>query len=356
MQLNLNAPYTNRTSYGIAAINILLALERNGCNVAAHPIGHNVDYFPHQRMEPALIRGKEEFNIDDPSIRIYHQFALAEHVGRKLNIGFPIFECNKFTKQEKANLNSCDIVLCCSKWALDVLHDAKLYNTGMLVPLGVDTTVFTQKIKTSSESEPYRFFFPGKFEYRKGFDVVMSVFDRVFTENDNIEIIFLPFNPFIREQNEEWAKFLMQSKLASKVKILNRLETHEQVAEIYQNVDCVVSFSRAEGWNMPLLEGLATGCQVVATNYSGQTEFLTSSNSILIDVEDKELMIDGVFFNGEAGGEWLCLKNINPLCEAIASVYERGKTINYAGITTAKDFTWDNTAKYIMNIVDSSYF
>ena len=50
--------------------------------------------------------------------------------------------------------------------------------------------------------------------------------------------------------------------------------------------DCGLFPARAEGWNLELLEMMACGKQVIATNYSAHTEFCTKENSILIESDE----------------------------------------------------------------------
>eukprot|EP01138_Halocafeteria_seosinensis_P013517 gb/GECG01013805.1/.p1 GENE.gb/GECG01013805.1/~~gb/GECG01013805.1/.p1 ORF type:complete len:439 (+),score=33.89 gb/GECG01013805.1/:1-1317(+) len=52
--------------------------------------------------------------------------------------------------------------------------------------------------------------------------------------------------------------------------------------KVYRSVDALVAPSRGEGWGRPHSEAMAMGVPVVATNWSGPTEFMTPSNSYLL--------------------------------------------------------------------------
>lgn len=46
--------------------------------------------------------------------------------------------------------------------------------------------------------------------------------------------------------------------------------------------DCYVSLHRAEGWGLTMAEAMAAGTPVIATGYSGNLDFMTDENSILV--------------------------------------------------------------------------
>ncbi len=344
MNLIVNSPITCRTSYGLSAINTILALEKTGVNVETIPIGGRADWYLEQPLQESLNRGTL-FSRDIPCIRLYHEFDLAPHYGRGLHVGFPIFEKTKFTPQEIHQLKSVDLLFVCSEWAKRIVKDNGINTDVKIVHLGVDPEIFKP---TGLKDGPFTFFFPGKFEIRKSFDIVLEVFEKAFTIKDDFQLVFLPTNHFIGQDNEEWSRYLMLSPLASKIKIIPELDHHSKVAEIYRQSDCVVSFSRAEGWGLPMLEALACGRNVIATNYSGHTEFLSNENSTLIDVDGLEGAIDGVFFHNPEN-QWAKITQSvkDELTKALRYHYKKGKGINNNGIKTAQQFTWANTANQI---------
>jgi glycosyltransferase involved in cell wall biosynthesis len=59
----------------------------------------------------------------------------------------------------------------------------------------------------------------------------------------------------------------------------------EMMPRLYAAADCYVLPTRGEGHGMPYQESAACGLPVIATRYSGQTDFLDDDNSYLIDVD-----------------------------------------------------------------------
>jgi len=349
MLINFNSPLSVMTSYGITGLNVVEKLSELGHDVFSFPIGP-VSVFNYQKN---VIKTIEKPRVKEcrtgKSVKLYHQHALFEHIS-DYHIGWPIFELDNFSDYEYDNLLFCDEIFVCSNWAADVIERKMLethdYKKLSVIPLGVDTNIFHPE--ESLTNRPFTFFFPGKFEIRKGFDIVMEVFDKAFPTED-VRVTFLPQNLFIND-NDDWAKSLLMSKLGQKgkVNIVSRLDSNTEVASLINGSDAVVSFSRAEGWNLPLLEGLACGKPVVATNYSGHTQFLTQENATLIDIPNMEEALDGVFFKGD--GRWLSYTNsdIDNFVSALREVYKKGRQVNTAGIETAKNFSWTNTANKLV--------
>ncbi len=56
-----------------------------------------------------------------------------------------------------------------------------------------------------------------------------------------------------------------------------------QNAALLARADCYVSLHRSEGFGLTLAESMALGTPVIATGYSGSTDFTTSQNSYLVD-------------------------------------------------------------------------
>jgi glycosyltransferase involved in cell wall biosynthesis len=107
---------------------------------------------------------------------------------------------------------------------------------------------------------------------------------------------------------------------------------------------CGVFPSRAEGWNMELLEMMSCGRQVITTEYSAHTEFCNHNNSHLIPITSLEEAFDGIWFQGQ--GQWAQLDKdaVDMLSSLMVKVYKAGPLKNYSGIETAKKFSWDNSA------------
>ncbi len=355
--INLMTPI-NDLGYGVAGLNILKALQKH-TEVALHVIGQ--PQATRKEDIDAVKKGLEtakSFDHNAPCVKIWHQNQMAERIGSGKFIGFPIFELDTFTDLEKHHLNSCDELMVCSKWAKEVIMkncyyplppevmDKKIH----VVPLGVDTEIFKPHV---SKRPKTIFFNCGKWEKRKGHDILLECFNRAFRHEDDVELWMMCHNPFIGDHNKEWENLYKNSPLGDKIRMIPRQKTHEDVYNIMKQTDCGVFPARAEGWNLELLEMMACGKDVITTNYSAHTEFCNEKNSFLIDIDSLEPAYDGVFFTGNHG-QWASFSedSVEQLVKHLRDFHTaktKGWVANHAGIETAHKFTWENSAKELLN-------
>ena len=347
MNLNLIAPI-NQLGYGVAGINTLKALQEEGVNVSFFPIGQ--PQVVTQEDAEAVKRGMESAKLFDPTapcVRMWHQHDMAQFVGRGKHIGFPIFELDTFNELEKHHLNSCDELMVCSRWAKGVTETVVDCNVNV-VPLGVDMNIF--KPAPARTDDKVIFFNCGKWEVRKGHDILIEAFRKVAEEHNNVELWMMCTNPFNSpEEENRWRQLYNHPQ----VRLIPRAETQAEVYNIMSQVSCGVVPSRGEGWNLELLEMMAVGKHVIATNYSAHTEFCTEENCGLVPISDTEPAFDGKWFFGQ--GNWAAINafEIKSLVQNMKNIASKGNgEVNEAGIRTAKTFSWHNTAREIIKCLE----
>ena len=281
MQLNLMTSLST-TGYGIAGKNIALRLMEVGAEVSVFPHGNaHPDTEEEEKVIKQMLENAQDFNPDAPCLNIWHQFDLARRVGNGDYIAFPFFELNKFRDLEKHHLSIPHKVLVASKWAKKIVEDEVGREDVSVVPLGVDTDIFFPAIEMENNDE-YTFFNIGKWEKRKGHDIIVRAFDKAFTKSDNAHLVMCPHNPFLKpHQLEYWMGMYQNAKLAHKIHIAAPHATHAGVADMIRCCDCGIFPARAEGWNLELLESMACGKPVITTNCSAHTEYVDESNAYL---------------------------------------------------------------------------
>jgi hypothetical protein len=358
MRINLQAPI-NGLGYGIAGDNLTRTLLEEGHEVALFCIPskgawrHDPEV-PEWKHE-ALACAEKNADLYDPlapSVRVWSQTDLAHRIGRGVHVGFPFFELTRFTEAEKHHLLECDRIFVASKWAKQVLLDQRWLNPTdvKVVPLGVDRIIFHEGVRTGQnilEHDHTIFVNVGKWEIRKGHDVLLEAFSKAFTPRDKVVLKIAAQNPFIGNLNEYWAS-RYATTLGSRFMPIGRLTDQTSVAKLLAGADCGVFPARAEGWNLDLLETLSVGTHAIATNYSAHTEYLNSDNCRLINTTEFETARDGIFFKGQ--GEWAKFGDdqMEQLINHLREVHRLKQTgqlqRNVAGIETAKQFSWQNTA------------
>ena len=393
--LNLVAPI-NFLGYGIASTQIAKALNEKVRQLAVFPIGDRIEAEPENHgwlktVIPMKAGGSPQDswgNTPDffaTTLKIWHANDM-EMMGRGSHIGFPIFELDTFTPIECHHLfTGCDYIFVCSEWAREIVkqnsddpilgesirHNGSVYHSGQtsikatddnifVVPLGVDRKVFydspihyNSKDKQFTNKTPTIFLNVGKWEIRKGHDVLVKIFNEAFTEEDDVELWMLNHNIFYTDkENKEWEDMYLKSPLGHKIKIIPRKSTIREVSDLMRAADCGIFPSRGEGWNLEALEMLSCGRHLIVTDYSGHTEFCTAKNSRLIPINTIESAFDGKWFNQQGNwglfGDRQMQATVNYMKD-VHKLKQQGKLeVNHEGIKTAKHFTWENTANCIL--------
>jgi len=351
MKINLNAPI-GYTGYGVAGLNVALGLERLGHEVALFQKGNpSVDSHDDAKILSNCVSRQDGFDKNAPCLKIWHQFDLAERIGCGPYTAFPFFELNQFTGRERTHINVPDQVFVTSKWAKEVVSQYRDPSSVKIVPLGVNGSIF--HYREQPRNRVFKIANFGKWEKRKGHDVLPEIFNSAFSENDAVELHLFPHNPFLKpEEINEWTKQYYSTKLGHKVWIHDRLETHTHLALEMSKVDIGIFPARAEGWNLELLEMMAMGKPVIATNYSAHRQYCTPDNCTLIDIDKVETARDGKWFFG--GGDWAHLgkPQLDGFIEALRDEYKKWQSAdwpirNLNGEETAKRLTWGNTCGII---------
>ena len=353
--INLLSPI-NQLGYGITGLNITKSLN-SMTDVALWCIGQpQVATEEDANIIRRCLSRAQFFDPNAPCIKIWHQHDMAQFVGRGKRIGFPIFELDKFNDLEKHNLNSLDCIFVCSLWAKNIIlnHINIDPNLVHVIPLGVDLSIFEPTEQLPSPIT--KFYNCGKWEIRKGHDILVEIFNQAFEPNDNVELILMCDNPFYSEgETKEWINLYKKSKLGNKVSIIPRQSSQKEVYNIMKECHCGVFPSRAEGWNLELLEMMACGKQIITTNYSAHTEFCTTENSFLAPIKETETAYDGKWFHGQ--GNWAKIDSsaIEYMIESMRLIHklqlENNLKVNMCGIETAKKFTWTNSARKIIDVI-----
>jgi len=327
VKFNLMASMS-QTSYGLVSQYLLKEFqELEGIEIAIFPKGQqsSLPFFP-----------------GAPSLQIWHQFDLAYHVG-KGHVAYSFYEMNGLTELEQIHMKSVDCMCVPSKWAQEVANKHNIITKG--IPLGVDTEIFQPKEKP--ESPTYTFLNIGKWELRKGHDIIPELFQQAFPNNENVKLLMMPNNPFLNEgESLTWINHYREV-LGNRVAFLNPMQHHAQIAQVIQSADCGLFPSRAEGWNMPLLECMACGLPVITTKYSAHTEYCTDNNSFTVTPRGLEKAYDGKWFHGDF--EWADLDKDckDGMIEHMRFCYEE-RPSNPAGVSTAKTLTWKKCAESLL--------
>jgi len=246
-----------------------------GVNISFFPIGQ-IGTFPEAFAESVCvaIENAKDYEPTASCVRICHQNQMDEWVGTGKRYALAFFELDQFQGEEIASMNNADEFLAPSHWAKSILEKTPILKDKKtsVVPMGVDMSIFNDGYIPSRLDSFTNFINIGKIEIRKGHDFLLEAFNKAFEPSDKVKLSMVCYNPFIGDGNIAWERSFKQSKMGRSIKFHPRLTGQGDLTRLMRQADCGVFPARAEGWNLDLLECMATGLPVIATNYSGQTE------------------------------------------------------------------------------------
>lgn len=215
-----------------------------------------------------------------------------------LQVALIVAEATTLTPPQIASLRTYDVLLAGCGWFRGVLAEHGL--PSYRFPQGVDTLTFApgRQRPPRTPNDPFLIFSGGKFEYRKGHDLVLESFKQLrrrFPEipaklvcawhnawPDTIgdlhhtgRLTSLPtFDPETKTWN--FAAWLTTQRLDPADVMVCPPMFPEQMAAVVRECDAGLFLSRAEGnANMAMAEVLACGIPCLASGTTGHLEYLT---------------------------------------------------------------------------------
>lgn len=136
---------------------------------------------------------------------------------------------------------------------------------------------------------------------RKNPEGVVKAFKETIGGFDNAKLIIKTSG--FKEYGDEvikLEKYVKDLNIEEKVIFINEYLSRNESLSLINASNCYISLHRGEGLGLGMLEAMALSKPVIATNYSGNTEYTKADNSLLVDYEmvyvKKEDVEDGPYF------------------------------------------------------------
>eukprot|EP01084_Bolivina_argentea_P269639 458311_1 len=302
-------------------------------------------------------------------------------------IGRTMFETDRLPHNWDYKLNIMDEIWVPTQFHYNIFNTyANLTNNTKLwiLPQSVNTTFYSPNYSLTKndilnnlqlnnldifKSDPFIFLSVFKWEERKGWKYLLQAYLSEFSENDNVELLILTnayhttddfddkIQEFIRNDtylsqhlgNNSNNDQHIERKIASLHVVPNKV-ANELMPQLYQLGNCFVLPSRGEGWGRPHVEAMSIGLPIIATNWSGPTEYIKHGyNGYLIKVDMLEEIKEGSF----KGHKW-AKPNIDHLKKLMRDVFNAKDYVKNiigknAQITMRKKYCIDCIGKILVN-------
>jgi glycosyltransferase involved in cell wall biosynthesis len=119
----------------------------------------------------------------------------------------------------------------------------------------------------------------------------------------------------------------------SNIQILNESFTRDRINALLYHCNCYVSLHRSEGFGLTLAEAMFYGKPTIATGFSGNLDFMTTENSLLVDYQPIQLVRDISWFG--KGTVW-AEPNLEQVSDYMRQVFENPDLAQSIGAKAAQ--------------------
>jgi glycosyltransferase involved in cell wall biosynthesis len=292
--------------------------------------------------------------------------------GRR-NIGYAFFENTTFAPASIENARKhYDVLAAGSSWCSEILSQHGLSAVRTVVQ-GVDPTIF-HAVPGGREFFRDRFvvFSGGKFELRKGQDLVIAAFKVLQERHDDVLLVTSWFNqwpasmrtmrasPYIRFAPPpgplEYRTVIEGVLAANGVDSTRAIHLgplqNPLMARVYRNSDVGLFPNRCEGGtNLVLMEYMACGGPAIASFGSGHKDILTDENSLPLKSLRQATVRDG----DEPAKVWHDA-DLDEIVDKLEWAYSNRDRLAERGARAARDmtrFTWAETGRGFLDLLRS---
>jgi glycosyltransferase involved in cell wall biosynthesis len=122
---------------------------------------------------------------------------------------------------------------------------------------------------------------------RKNPQAVVRAFRTAFPDSKDVKLVVKIHNA--DKNPEDFAALQESLRDVPGAILINETLSHGELRALQGACDCFVSLHRSEGFGMGLAECMLLGKPVIATNWSGNLEFMNAENSCLVDYKLVEI-------------------------------------------------------------------
>jgi glycosyltransferase involved in cell wall biosynthesis len=285
------------------------------------------------------------------------------------DVGYTFFE-NVLRPECFNRARRFDLLLAGSTWCRDRLTEFGIRDSEILLQ-GIDTGLF-RKLPPRKDDGKFVIFSGGKFEIRKGQDLVLEAFKRLQERYKDMHLVTCWANawpeiadtmlqsPYIRyvpyDKERSWVGNMHVVYAQNRIRH-NRVTTYpmlsnEAMPGIYAQTDIGLFPNRCEGGtNLVMMEYMACGRPVIASNLTGHKDVLTEKNSLRLGYYQPFILADS---NGMKISDWE-EPIVDEIVDAVEYAYHHRDEMLNIGKRAALDmrykFTWEASADRLVDIV-----
>ncbi|MFI4940459.1 MAG: glycosyltransferase family 4 protein, partial [Burkholderiales bacterium] len=235
------------------------------------------------------------------------EMQLPAHLFSRYNIGVWAWELPEMLDEHLSGFNRLNEVWAVSSFVQDAV--AKKSPVPVLrMPHAVSVTVSENASRADFGLPENKFLFLTMYDFssyqeRKNPQAALAAFEHAFGQgNANVALVIKTQNAQFHEQDVQ----ALRDRIAGRENIIwiNETLTRQQVYDLQFVCDSLVSLHRSEGFGFAPAEAMLMGKPVIATNWSGNTDYMHAHNSLLVNYRPVTIKEDiGVYRAGQVWAE-----------------------------------------------------
>jgi glycosyltransferase involved in cell wall biosynthesis len=278
-------------------------------------------------------------------------------------IAFTMFETDKIRPEWVENLNrNVERVLVPCQQNKEAFEASGVKRDIAVIPLGINETY---SYIDREDSEEFVFGTMGNLTYRKGTDLLVKAFEKLFlNKHPEVKLVIKTSSmagitnaSFIFGHNPELLHH-------PQIKFIQLDYTEKELREVFELIDCFVFPTRGEGFGLPPLEAMGTGLPVICTNWSGCADFLDDRYTLPLNYKLVETPSDPDDSRGfgpiltTPGMKW-AEPDFDDLCDKMLFAYNNRAKMKAMGKKASayahKNWSYAKAAQKLVNYLDEKF-
>jgi glycosyltransferase involved in cell wall biosynthesis len=290
IKINLAGYFNVPTGMGEAARSIQSSLQQNGLSIASFSIPNPrawSDQIPNTPFLFGWPKSRSNISItiaNADSISLLNTVLPHDYWAKK-NIAYWLWETEELPIKFKSAESGFDEIWTSSEYAARAIRKTTELPVKVL-PLALDLGAIDNaksnraNFKLPATGTLFGFNFdPNSILERKNLRGLIEAFKLAFNENDDCYLILKANGK--TQGTYEYEKIRAEAT-SEKIIFFESTLSRQDSFDFMKSLDVYVSLHRSEGFGLTCAEAMALGKPVIASNYSGNLDFMDVSNSILI--------------------------------------------------------------------------
>ncbi|MBG9736818.1 glycosyltransferase family 4 protein [Paenibacillus alvei] len=284
------------TGYAKANRHVLLELANRGVSARFSPIHPESVRVKLDPSVEARLHSLAHTPLPERHIVLFHYPGIHFHKDpHQFSIGMTMFECSRLPFTWVRRCSMMDEI-----WVPSHFNRSTFSQSGVplhkiqVMPYGIDPGMFCpgKPPLPIAGRRSYAFLCVCSFDGRKGLDVLLTSFFEEFAETEDVCLILKTRASTQEEIGRQQAyidsiavKTSGQKRSSAILLSTTYSWTEEELAMLYNCANSYVLPTRGEGWNMTVMEAMASGLPVITTRWSAHLDFVNDMNGYLISVQ-----------------------------------------------------------------------